>query len=139
MFRIRYQEAIDKYESVMKTEPNVQYYINLAKERICFCLVKVRKAGGVRPAHVLCKQPYSACWLAPYLHHVSLNYMQTCLPSYISMNPSRNIFMFFWSKISEIKHIKSFHPMRCSQEVSMMHVVIINPSQCFNILCFFQI
>uniref|UniRef100_A0A671USC4 DnaJ (Hsp40) homolog, subfamily C, member 3b n=1 Tax=Sparus aurata TaxID=8175 RepID=A0A671USC4_SPAAU len=30
----RYQEAIDKYESVMKTEPNVLYYTNLAKERI---------------------------------------------------------------------------------------------------------
>lgn len=39
---IRYQEAIDKYDSVMKTEPNVLYYTNLAKERICYCLVKVR-------------------------------------------------------------------------------------------------
>lgn len=38
---IRYQDAIDKYESVMKTEPNVPLYTNLAKERICFCLVKV--------------------------------------------------------------------------------------------------
>uniref|UniRef100_A0A674BJH5 DnaJ (Hsp40) homolog, subfamily C, member 3b n=1 Tax=Salmo trutta TaxID=8032 RepID=A0A674BJH5_SALTR len=36
----RYQEAIDKYESVMRTEPNVPYYTNKAKERICFCLVK---------------------------------------------------------------------------------------------------
>lgn len=27
----------------MKTEPNVQLYTNLAKERICFCLVKVRE------------------------------------------------------------------------------------------------
>uniref|UniRef100_A0A8C9ZND1 DnaJ homolog subfamily C member 3 n=1 Tax=Sander lucioperca TaxID=283035 RepID=A0A8C9ZND1_SANLU len=40
----RYQEAIDKYESVMKTEPNVPYYTNLAKERICFCLVKINLA-----------------------------------------------------------------------------------------------
>uniref|UniRef100_A0A8C4I5J6 DnaJ (Hsp40) homolog, subfamily C, member 3b n=1 Tax=Dicentrarchus labrax TaxID=13489 RepID=A0A8C4I5J6_DICLA len=40
----RYQEAIDKYESVMKTEPNVPYYTNLAKERICFCFVKVKLA-----------------------------------------------------------------------------------------------
>lgn len=40
----RYQEGIDKYESVMKTEPNVQFYTNLAKERICFCLVKIRMA-----------------------------------------------------------------------------------------------
>uniref|UniRef100_A0A8C7W2X4 DnaJ (Hsp40) homolog, subfamily C, member 3b n=1 Tax=Oncorhynchus mykiss TaxID=8022 RepID=A0A8C7W2X4_ONCMY len=37
----RYQDAIDKYESVMRTEPNVLYYTNKAKERICFCLVKV--------------------------------------------------------------------------------------------------
>uniref|UniRef100_I3JS59 DnaJ homolog subfamily C member 3 n=1 Tax=Oreochromis niloticus TaxID=8128 RepID=I3JS59_ORENI len=36
----RHQEAIEKYESVMQTEPNVPYYTNLAKERICFCLVK---------------------------------------------------------------------------------------------------
>uniref|UniRef100_A0AAQ5XEK0 DnaJ homolog subfamily C member 3 n=1 Tax=Amphiprion ocellaris TaxID=80972 RepID=A0AAQ5XEK0_AMPOC len=41
----RYQNAIEKYESVMKTEPNVQYYTNLAKERICFCLVKVKLAN----------------------------------------------------------------------------------------------
>lgn len=26
----------------MKTEPNVLFYTNLAKERICYCLVKVR-------------------------------------------------------------------------------------------------
>uniref|UniRef100_A0A8C1WXN9 DnaJ (Hsp40) homolog, subfamily C, member 3b n=1 Tax=Cyprinus carpio TaxID=7962 RepID=A0A8C1WXN9_CYPCA len=34
----RYQEAIEKYESVMRTEPNVAFYTNKAKERICFCL-----------------------------------------------------------------------------------------------------
>lgn len=39
---LRYQDAIEKYESAMKTEPNVAYYSNLAKERICYCLVKVR-------------------------------------------------------------------------------------------------
>lgn len=44
MLAISYQEALDKYESVMKTEPNVPYYTNLAKERICFSLVKV--SGG---------------------------------------------------------------------------------------------
>lgn len=43
-FATSYQEAIDKYESVMKTEPNVPFYSNLAKERICFSLVKV--SGG---------------------------------------------------------------------------------------------
>uniref|UniRef100_H2UPZ6 DnaJ (Hsp40) homolog, subfamily C, member 3b n=1 Tax=Takifugu rubripes TaxID=31033 RepID=H2UPZ6_TAKRU len=37
-----YQEALDKYEAVMKTEPNVPYYTNLAKERICFSLVKMK-------------------------------------------------------------------------------------------------
>ncbi|TWW63029.1 dnaJ homolog subfamily C member 3b [Takifugu flavidus] len=37
-----YQEALDKYEVVMKTEPNVPYYTNLAKERICFSLVKMK-------------------------------------------------------------------------------------------------
>ncbi|KAK2860440.1 hypothetical protein Q7C36_004606 [Tachysurus vachellii] len=40
----RYQEAIEKYESVMRTEPNVHFYTNKAKERICFCLVKNKKA-----------------------------------------------------------------------------------------------
>ncbi|XP_068611868.1 dnaJ homolog subfamily C member 3b [Brachionichthys hirsutus] len=40
----RHEEAIDKYESVMKTEPNAPYYTNLAKERICHCLVKINFA-----------------------------------------------------------------------------------------------
>ncbi|XP_046905230.1 dnaJ homolog subfamily C member 3b [Hypomesus transpacificus] len=40
----RYQDAIDKYESVMRTEPSVPFYTNLAKERICFCLVKNKMA-----------------------------------------------------------------------------------------------
>ncbi|XP_029931960.1 dnaJ homolog subfamily C member 3b [Myripristis murdjan] len=40
----RYQEAIEKYESAMKTEPNVPFYTNLAKERICHCLVKIKRA-----------------------------------------------------------------------------------------------
>ncbi|KAM3842431.1 dnaJ homolog subfamily C member 3b [Diretmus argenteus] len=42
----RYQEAIDKYESVMRTESTVPYYTNLAKERICFCLVKINNPQG---------------------------------------------------------------------------------------------
>uniref|UniRef100_A0A3P9IXE7 DnaJ (Hsp40) homolog, subfamily C, member 3b n=1 Tax=Oryzias latipes TaxID=8090 RepID=A0A3P9IXE7_ORYLA len=37
----RYRDAIDKYESVMKTESDVPFYTNLAKERICFCFVKL--------------------------------------------------------------------------------------------------
>ncbi|KAM9718191.1 dnaJ homolog subfamily C member 3b [Menidia menidia] len=40
----RHQEAIEKYEAAMKTEPNVLFYTNLAKERICFCLVKLKQA-----------------------------------------------------------------------------------------------
>uniref|UniRef100_A0AAR2L8W3 DnaJ (Hsp40) homolog, subfamily C, member 3b n=1 Tax=Pygocentrus nattereri TaxID=42514 RepID=A0AAR2L8W3_PYGNA len=40
----RYQEAIDKYESVMRTEPNIPFYTTKAKERICFCLVKIKEA-----------------------------------------------------------------------------------------------
>ncbi|XP_077354982.1 dnaJ homolog subfamily C member 3b [Festucalex cinctus] len=38
----RYRDAIEKYEGVMKAEPHVPYYTNLAKERICFCLVKAK-------------------------------------------------------------------------------------------------
>ncbi|XP_061664099.1 dnaJ homolog subfamily C member 3b isoform X2 [Syngnathoides biaculeatus] len=40
----RYRDAIEKYEFVMKAEPHVVYYANLARERICFCLVKVKAA-----------------------------------------------------------------------------------------------
>uniref|UniRef100_A0A8B9J5M7 DnaJ (Hsp40) homolog, subfamily C, member 3b n=1 Tax=Astyanax mexicanus TaxID=7994 RepID=A0A8B9J5M7_ASTMX len=40
----RYQEAIDKYESVMKTEPKITFYTTKAKERICFSLVKIKEA-----------------------------------------------------------------------------------------------
>ncbi|MEQ2167944.1 hypothetical protein GOODEAATRI_009258 [Goodea atripinnis] len=40
----RHQEAIEKFESAMTTEPNIQFYTNLAKERICFCLVKLQLA-----------------------------------------------------------------------------------------------
>ncbi|MEQ2262060.1 hypothetical protein XENORESO_002786 [Xenotaenia resolanae] len=39
-----HQEAIEKFESAMTTEPNIQFYTNLAKERICFCLVKLQLA-----------------------------------------------------------------------------------------------
>lgn len=37
----RYEDAISKYESVMKTEPEVPIYSTRAKERICHCLSKV--------------------------------------------------------------------------------------------------
>lgn len=37
----RYEDAINKYDSVMKTEPEVPIYATRAKERICHCLSKV--------------------------------------------------------------------------------------------------
>ncbi|KAG7265655.1 hypothetical protein CRUP_016502 [Coryphaenoides rupestris] len=40
---LRFEDAIEKYESVMKTEPYVSLYTNLAKARICFCLVKLQE------------------------------------------------------------------------------------------------
>lgn len=40
----QYQEAIEKYESAMRTEPNIPFYTNKAKERICYCLVKNKNA-----------------------------------------------------------------------------------------------
>nr|XP_060625469.1 dnaJ homolog subfamily C member 3 [Anolis sagrei ordinatus] len=36
----RYQDAIDKYETVMKTDTQVPVYTTRAKERICYCLSK---------------------------------------------------------------------------------------------------
>ncbi|KAJ6660879.1 hypothetical protein lerEdw1_017036 [Lerista edwardsae] len=36
----RYEDAIDKYETVMKTEPKVPVYTTRAKERICHCFSK---------------------------------------------------------------------------------------------------
>ncbi|XP_028853777.1 dnaJ homolog subfamily C member 3b [Denticeps clupeoides] len=40
----RFQEAIDKYKSAMKTEPDVAFYTNKAQERICHCLVQIKSA-----------------------------------------------------------------------------------------------
>ncbi|KAK6487139.1 dnaJ-like protein subfamily C member 3-like isoform X1 [Huso huso] len=40
----KYTDAISKYESVMKTEPNVPYYTMQAKERVCHCLSKNQQA-----------------------------------------------------------------------------------------------
>ncbi|XP_072300710.1 dnaJ homolog subfamily C isoform X2 [Eucyclogobius newberryi] len=41
----RYEEAVDKYEAVMKTEPNVHHFTLLAKQRICHALVKVQHSS----------------------------------------------------------------------------------------------
>ncbi|RMC06822.1 hypothetical protein DUI87_16270 [Hirundo rustica rustica] len=40
----RYEDAISKYETVMKTEPEVPVYSTRAKERICHCLSKNQQA-----------------------------------------------------------------------------------------------
>lgn len=40
----RFQEGVDKYNSVMKTEPNVAFYTSKAKERICHCLVQMKRS-----------------------------------------------------------------------------------------------
>ncbi|NWI26397.1 DNJC3 protein, partial [Sula dactylatra] len=40
----RYEDAINKYDSVMKTEPEVPIYATRAKERICHCLSKNQQA-----------------------------------------------------------------------------------------------
>lgn len=40
----RYEDAISKYDSVMKTEPDVPVYATRAKERICHCLSKNQQA-----------------------------------------------------------------------------------------------
>ncbi|KAL4618085.1 hypothetical protein GN956_G20600 [Arapaima gigas] len=40
----RYADAVEKYESVMKTEPDVHHYTHQAKERICHCLSKNQQA-----------------------------------------------------------------------------------------------
>lgn len=38
----RYEDAVSKYEAVMKTEPNVPHFTLLAKERMCHALAQVR-------------------------------------------------------------------------------------------------
>ncbi len=38
----RFDEAVSKYEAVMKTEPNVHHFSLLAKERMCHALAQVR-------------------------------------------------------------------------------------------------
>ncbi|XP_078525782.1 dnaJ homolog subfamily C member 3-like [Lissotriton helveticus] len=40
----RYDEAIEKYQAAVKTEPNVAVYATKAKERICHCLTKSKRA-----------------------------------------------------------------------------------------------
>uniref|UniRef100_A0A3Q2Q3H7 DnaJ homolog subfamily C member 3 n=1 Tax=Fundulus heteroclitus TaxID=8078 RepID=A0A3Q2Q3H7_FUNHE len=41
----RYEDAVSKYEAVMKTEPNVPQFSHLAKERICHALSKAQQAS----------------------------------------------------------------------------------------------
>ncbi|KAG7227633.1 hypothetical protein INR49_005448, partial [Caranx melampygus] len=42
---LKYEEAVSKYEAVMKTEPNVHHFSLLAKERICHALTQSQKAS----------------------------------------------------------------------------------------------
>lgn len=49
MLPFRYEEAVNKYEAVMKTEPDVHHFTLLAKERICHALTQVAGAGNSRP------------------------------------------------------------------------------------------
>lgn len=46
MLPSRYEDAVNKYEAVMKTEPDVHHFTVLAKERICHALTQVRAAAG---------------------------------------------------------------------------------------------
>ncbi|XP_066484286.1 dnaJ homolog subfamily C member 3-like [Tiliqua scincoides] len=39
----RYEDAIEKYKAVMKTEPNVEVFATKAKGRICHCLSKSKR------------------------------------------------------------------------------------------------
>jgi len=48
----RYNEAVSKYEAVMKTEPNVPQFSHHAKERICHALAQVRACRCVCVEHV---------------------------------------------------------------------------------------
>ncbi|XP_008326486.1 dnaJ homolog subfamily C [Cynoglossus semilaevis] len=41
----RYEDAVNKYEDVMKTEPNVQHFSALAKERICHALTQSQQGS----------------------------------------------------------------------------------------------
>ncbi|KAM4561727.1 dnaJ homolog subfamily C [Fundulus diaphanus] len=41
----RYEDAVSKYEAVMKTEPNVAQFSHVAKERICHALSKAQQAS----------------------------------------------------------------------------------------------
>eukprot|EP00064_Thunnus_orientalis_P001055 superscaffoldBa00000065_g1056 len=43
--QIQYEDAVSKYEAVMKTEPNVQHFSLLAKERICHALAQSQQAS----------------------------------------------------------------------------------------------
>lgn len=41
-YSFRYEDAVSKYEAVLKTEPNVPHFSVLAKERMCHALAQVR-------------------------------------------------------------------------------------------------
>uniref|UniRef100_H3A723 DnaJ homolog subfamily C member 3 n=1 Tax=Latimeria chalumnae TaxID=7897 RepID=H3A723_LATCH len=53
----RYDEAIERYEAVMKTEPDVEVYATKARERICHCLSKSKR---VEEALDLCSEAHQS-------------------------------------------------------------------------------
>ncbi|XP_048834795.1 dnaJ homolog subfamily C member 3a isoform X1 [Brienomyrus brachyistius] len=57
----RYEDAVSKYESVMKTEPDVRHYTHLASERICHCLSQNQQATEAIKvcSHVLKTEPHN--------------------------------------------------------------------------------
>lgn len=58
--RSRYEDAVSKYEAVMKTEPNVPRLSLLAKERMCHALAKVRPLAATMPCNksFTCNAPF---------------------------------------------------------------------------------
>lgn len=49
----RYEDAVSKFEAVMKTEPNVHHFSLLAKQRICHALTQVRLLSADLVLHLV--------------------------------------------------------------------------------------
>ncbi|XP_041926221.1 dnaJ homolog subfamily C member 3b [Alosa sapidissima] len=71
----RFQEAADKYELVMKTEPTVQFYTSKAKERICHCLVQIKRS----------REAVDACTEAHQLDPQNLHILRDRAEAYIQL------------------------------------------------------
>uniref|UniRef100_A0AAQ4QQW7 DnaJ homolog subfamily C member 3 n=1 Tax=Gasterosteus aculeatus aculeatus TaxID=481459 RepID=A0AAQ4QQW7_GASAC len=64
----RYEDAVSKYEAVMKTEPNVPRLSLLAKERMCHALAKVRPLAATMPCNksFTCNKYWNNVYLNDY-------------------------------------------------------------------------